>query len=502
MQQNIIDKVIRYISPTWAMQRAQAQMALSVIDRHSTRRFDGASRTSRFSEWRRPGTSADAAMIASLPLLRNGSRDLTRNNPWAEKALKVIETNTVGTGINAKIMHKTEQKKQELQQLWNDWANTSSIDAQERLDLVALEGLIIRMIAESGECLIRRRFRGVRARLPIPIQIQLLEPDHLDHSKDGPLPNGGEIRKGIEFDKRDQRVAYHLYDTHPGENYINHLSYRSIRVPASEIIHAFDPKRAGQNRGYPWVAAAIRRMKDFDDYEDAQLVRQKIAACFTGFIHDMSQAGNGSTGLGSGEPEEDKLEYLRPGVFERLPPGKDITFPSPPGVENYDEYTRNILRGVAAAYGITYEALTGDYSNVNFSSGRMGWIEMGRNVQRWQNSIMRVQVLDRLSKWFFSGAALAGYETEGAKVKWMYPRREMIDPTREIPAMIKGIRAGITSLPRTHASLGMETDEIMDEIEQSNTVLDEKKIIVDSDPRRVNISGGLNNPANDAQEAD
>lgn len=491
---NILDGVIRYVSPGAALKREQARLALGVIDKHKARRFDGSSRSSRFSQWKRPGTSADAAIEGNLDLLRNGSRDLTRNNPWAEKALTVIESNAVGTGITAQVVVKQKGRQKALSSLWWDWAMTTAIDAEERLDLIGLENLIIRTIAESGEVIIRRRFRRSSDNLPIPIQIQVMEPDHLDSSKDRGLDNGGEIRGGIEFDKRGRRVAYWLFDQHPGENAGYKWSSTSYRIPASDIIHAFDPKRAGQTRGYPWVAAAIRRLKDFDDYEDAQLVRQKIAACFTGIIHDMNVAGGGAgaTGIPKDGPTENQLEYLQPGVFEHLPPGKDIKFPQPPGVDNYDEYTRNILRGVAAAYGITYEALTGDYSNVNFSSGRMGWIEMGRNIHRWQNTILRVQVLERIARWFFAGAGLVGVDTTDAYLKWTYPRREMIDPTKEIPAMIKAIRGGLTSLTRTHAALGYDSEEIFDEIEASNELLDDKGLILDSDPRKVNASGSLN----------
>ena len=491
---NFIDGVIRYVSPVAAVKREQARLALGVIDKHKARRFDGASKSSRFTQWKRPGTSADSALIANAALLRNGSRDLTRNNPWAERALTVIESNTVGTGITAQVVVKQKGRAKALNTLWWDWAMTTSIDAEERLDLIGLENLIIRTIAESGEVLVRRRFRRQSDNLPIPVQLQVLEPDYLDSSKDGALANGGEIKNGIEFDKRGKRVAYWLFESHPGDASGYRFNYQSYRIPASDVIHAFDPKRAGQSRGYPWVAAAIRRLKDFDDYEDAQLVRQKIAACFTGFIHDMNiaGAGTGATGLDKAGPTENQLEYLQPGVFEHLPPGKDIKFPQPPGVENYDEYTRNILRGVAAAYGITYEALTGDYSNVNFSSGRMGWIEMGRNIHRWQNTIMRVQVLERIARWFFAGAGMQGLDTTDAYIKWTYPRREMIDPTKEIPAMGKAIRLGLTSLTRTHASLGYDSEEIFDEIAESNKILDEKGLILDSDPRRVNVSGSLN----------
>lgn len=490
-KRNILDKTIGFFSPQAGLRREQARMAIEYIS--NTRRFDGASKSSRFEQWRRPGTSANASILPSLSLLRAASRDLTRNNPWAENALRVIVNNTVGAGIDGQPTNMDGTKNAALNNLWERWAETSEIDADGRLDIAGIQALAMNTIAESGEVIIRRRYRRGNSGLTVPVQIQILEPDYLDDSKDGALADGSEIIGGVEFNKRGEATAYWLRECHPGDIQSFRTGIASYRVPASEIIHAFDPKRAGQGRGYPWCAAAIRRMKDFDDYEDAQLVRQKIAACFAGFVEDMVPP-SALTGLEKTGPTALQKDYMQPGLWEYLPPGKKITFGNPPSVQNYGEYGRFNLMGSAAAFGITYEAMTGDYSNVNYSSGRMGWLEMHRNISRWQNTVMRVQILERIAAWFMGGVTLIGVQNQGAYVKWTMPKREMIDPTKEIPATIKAIRGGLTSLQRVHASQGQDSGEIIKEIQDMNKTLDDAGIILDSDARKVSISGGLNDP--------
>jgi len=468
---SIIDRIIEYFSPETAVRRRAAKVSLELLKR----RFDGASQLPRFSEWRRSGTSADAAALPGLATLRNGSRDLTRNNPWAERALTIIQTNVVGTGIRANI-----SATKRLKNTWRAWALTRDMDYEGRADLFSMQHLCIRAIAESGEVLIRRRWRSVEGdpRRTVPFQIQMLEPDYIDESKTGKTEDGNEIKSGIEFNPAGRPVAYHLREQHPGDA-SSMADTKSYRVSADDVIHAFDQRRAGQTRGYPWCAPAIRRLRDFDGFEDAQLVRQKLAACFTAFVHDATGAGAGGiTGLGPNSPTEAQLEYLQPGVVEWLPPGKDVKFPTPPGAENYSEYTTSVLRGIAAAYGITYEALTGDYAKVNFSAGRMGWIEMSRSVARWQ-ALMRVQLLDPIAAWFLQ-AMQAPPKTE---IKWLFPRREMVDPTREIPALISSIRAGLTSLQRAQAAHGYDSDEILTEIAEDTAALDKLGIVLDIDPR-------------------
>lgn len=488
---NILDRCIGFISPQAGLKREQARFALGYV--REARRFDGASKTSRFEQWKRPGGSANSTILPALATLRNASRDLTRNNPWAENALRVIVNNTVGgTGMTGQMISKNEPQKKMLLEKWQNWAGTSEIDSEGRLDLAGIQALAMHTIAESGEVLIRRRYRRSNNFLTVPIQLQILEPDYLDGTKDGDLASGGKIVGGVEYNKQGARVAYWLYENHPGDvGNTFRGGFQSYRIPATEIIHAFDPKRANGARGYPWCASAIRRLKDFDDFEDAQLVRQKIAACFVGVIEDI-QAPTGSTGLEKQGPTESQKEFMQPGMWEHAPPGRKVTFSSPPGVGNYGEYARFVLLGAAAGWGITYEAMTNDYSGVNFSSGRMGWLEMGRNITRWQNMVMRVQVLDRIAAWFFAGITLAGENSEGAYISWVPPKREMMDPTKEVPAAIKAVRGGLTSLSRVHASMGVDSEEVINEIEATNKILDTKKITLDSDPRRVNSAGSLN----------
>jgi len=58
----------------------------------------------------------------------------------------------------------------------------------------------------------------------------------------------------------------------------------TVRVPAAEVMHLFRPLRPGQIRGEPWLARALVKLNELDQYDDAELVRKKTAAMFAGFI--------------------------------------------------------------------------------------------------------------------------------------------------------------------------------------------------------------------------
>ena len=57
-----------------------------------------------------------------------------------------------------------------------------------------------------------------------------------------------------------------------------------MRVPAAEVMHLFRSLRPGQLRGVPWMANALVRLWELDQYDDAELLRKKFAAMMMGFI--------------------------------------------------------------------------------------------------------------------------------------------------------------------------------------------------------------------------
>ena len=378
------DRVLLKIAPGWALSRARSRAAATILARN----YEAASTGRRTQNWTRRTSDANAAAASALVTLRAHSRDLVRNNAWARNALRVVVRNTVGWGISPKPVGAGANAK--LREAWERWSGTTECDAAGRSTFAGLEKLVMRTVAESGEALVRRRWRRPADELALPLQLQVLEPDYIDTARHGEAGiQGGLIAHGIEFDAIGRRVAYLLFDTHPGSDL--RAASPSRRIDAREIVHVYDLERAGQDRGVPWLASAIVNLKDFDEFEDAQLVRQKIAACFAAFVTD-AEGGAGGV-LGETDAVDPLVETLEPGMIQRLPLGKDIKFANPP-LTTDDGFSVRTLRRIAAAIGVTYEDLTGDYSQVNFSSARMSRIAHWGNVYDWQWHLMIPQFCD------------------------------------------------------------------------------------------------------------
>lgn len=432
------------------------------------RSYDGAKYSRRTTGWLTRSTGPNTEIRESLTKLRDRHRDLVRNNPWAGRAVQAVVNNTIGYGIQA------QWTDPEYLTLWRRWFETTACDADGRADGYGLQSLILRCIVESGEVLIRRRPRRLEDGLPVPLQLQILEPDYLDHSKNETLSNGGWISQGVEFNAFGQRVAYWLYPEHPGD-LIQWQLLTSRRYDAADFIHAYRVDRPGQTRGVPWGAGSLLRLRMLDDYADAQLERQRLAACYVAFVRDTETPVDT-------DDEYELFDKLQPGAVEILPPGKDISFANPPAAEGYRDYLITVLQSVAADYGVPYETLTGDLSQVNFSSARMGWNEFARNVDVWRWHMVIPQVLNPLAAWFNEAAALRGYPVQPLP-EWTPPARIMVDPTREIPAIQSAIRCGLLTLPEAIRQQGYDPDSLIQEQAAFLQKLDALGIKLDSDPR-------------------
>ena len=320
-----LDRFLIGVAPKWGMERVAARARVQLMQRHYEAAQTGTRRT---ENWYRSISDANAANGPSLAPLRELARDLRRNNGWAKRGVQAIVNNTVGWGILAKPSNRSRARSERALDLWNDWATSTACDYDGQLDFYGLQRLAMECVAESGEVLIVRQPASTQDGLAIPMRLHVVEPDYLDTNRNGIVGElGGPIIDGVEFDKFGRRVAYWMYTVHPGSQRLWTQKFQSIRTPADRVLHIYRVDRPGQIRGVSWLASAISRLKDYDDFEDAELMQQKVAACFGAFVTDIDGS---NTPLGALQANTDsdgrrQIESLEPGHIEYLPPGKQTS---------------------------------------------------------------------------------------------------------------------------------------------------------------------------------
>lgn len=418
--------------------------------------YEGATTSRRGNGWTNRGSSSPNDHIKmSIERLRQRSRMLCDDHWAAKRARSVLTSKIVGTGILPSCRDKEAQEFDALLRLWAK--PQTQVGAEKGQSLAAVQRVVVSTVIEAGSALVVRRWQSrreiARRNLVMPFDVMVLQPEYLDSSRDGVRTVGAAkhlIVCGIEFDPTGWPVAYWLHPEHPNE--AHHLrTNESIRVDARDVSHVFWRERSGQVIGVPWFAAVLLKLKDFDEYEDAELLRAKIASMFVAFIRNDSI---------DADIDEEPLD-LEPGRLQYLDVGEDVEFSAPPATDGFAEFSTVTLRGIAAGLGLSYEDLSNDYSKVNFSSARMGAMVTNVLNDTWQGEMMIGMLCADLERWAQEGAFLLGIAPGDAT--WTAPGRELIDPSREVGAIRQKIDAGITSRDAEIRKMGRDPVEVDEE---------------------------------------
>lgn len=465
--------------------------------------YEGASTGRRMSSWMASSSGVNSLILNSINTLRARARDLRRNNPLADGAVDSFVADLIGTGISPSWQIDNPELKKAIQELWNDWIKEADFD--ETWDFYGLEALVSQALVESGEALVWMKVQPEDSDLIVPLQLQVMEGDHLDENYFDTLKNGNEVRFGIEFDRRGKKVAYHLWPEHPGEYYGTINMTERIRVPADEICHIFRPTRPGQRRGTTWLASIIVKMYDYDGFDDAELMRKKGAAMIGGYITmpvtgTAAQMPNSPFGPPTDEDAQGRdIVPLEPGMFPKLPPGADVKYSMPADVGgNYEIFMKQQQRAMARGAGTTYEKFTGDLTEVNFSSIRAGLLDFQRGCRQKQLQVLAFQMGRPVTQKWMSTAILSGAldisdyaqnKRRYWRIKWRPEAWKGVDEIKDALARQLRVRNGFTSLQQEREEMGGDSEQIDLEIEESNKINDEKGFIFDSDSRKTAKSG-------------
>lgn len=482
----LLDRALLAVAPGVAARRIQARALYEATHRASMslRKYEAAKTGRRNDGWIRPGTSANAEVASSFSMVARSARQMVRDNGHAANAVTVLTNNTIGTGIRAGIDAESDSYERQIQELWQEHVEGSGSGSGEVGGVYQRQELAFRAIVESGGALLRRR-RRTNQSMTLPYVVQVMEPDYLATHMDGMLIGRNRIIGGKEFTPRDELAGFHLYTEHPGDAFtLAGTSARTTFVSPENISHAFRMDRPGQSLGISWFAPIINSLRDIADTRDNYQLRQKIASCYAVFLYESepSQTGQG----GQVEPIGTHIE---PGRVESVPPGKQVAFADPPGVEGMADYDRAQLMTVSAGFGIPYEALTGDLANVNFLSGRMGWLAFYRNIDVWRKNVVIPRICEREMRWFLESIAVSRGMRQPVRITWESPHRDLLDPKKEIDALRDEIRLGTLSYPDAVRMRGRNPTQVIQSYQKWLREIDEAGLVLDWDGRKSSRSG-------------
>lgn len=459
------------------------------------RTYAGARLSRLTADWFTSNTSADAEIKTSLRKLRDRSRQLVRDNPYAKQAKRTTQINVIGSGIKmqSQVMALRGKKRDErintaIEIAWERWCKADHCDVAGRNSFHMMELLAAGALPESGEVLfrlVRQKFGKSR----VPLALEVIESDLLDDEYNGEVSaKGNEWRMGVEIDKWGRPVRYAFLTRHPGDYWFAGADRRNEKhafVAARDVIHLFIPERPGQNRGVPWFASVMDDVHQLEGYEQAAVVRARAASALMGFISSPEGELEGDT-----VENEQRLAEFEAGVFKYLNPGESITVPnlSSPDAQ-FEMFVRSKIRRFASGFGASYETISRDFSETNYSSSRLSLLEDREHWRTVQNYLIE-NFHQRVFEEWLDAAVLSGeldlpdYELRHDRYdtpRWQARGWSWVDPLKEVQAYREAEAAGYMTKAQIVAQLGGDLDDNLLQLQREQQLALELGVAVDTD---------------------
>lgn len=474
--------------------------------------------TASLSTW---STGANSSLEGSLVILRARARQIVNDGGYPKRFLSLVRNHVVGPNgpvlqVRARNADGTldTSANRAIETAWAEWCETC--DVAEFAPFVEMLGIAMQAQARDGEALIRI----VRHRdRPFGLALQLLESDRLDETINTRAANGNAIRLGVELSSEGRRVAYYIKQAHPGDMMLGDRPTIE-RVPADQIIHLYLIERPEQVRGATWFHSVIRDLHMLDGYEEAALIAARVGASKMGFFRrqadeDAIPQGAAAAAVAdidsTGAPGGSMQMSAEPGEFYELPAGYDFASFNPDYPhESFPDFTKSILRSIAAGLDVDYATLANDLEAVNYSSMRAGALEtrdawmtlQGLMISRLVRPVFRewLQIAlfrgdirldrgtplpsDRFAK-FFRAARFQGR-------RWGW-----VDPLKDAQAAALLIKTRLASRSEIAASQGRDFDEVIAELAEEENAIKEAGLVADPE----DAPDAPTKPADDEEQA-
>ena len=471
----------KHPAPSWRERVAQWLLRPQQPLRRGVRLYGGARNTRTTGSFGGSASSADAELHGSLTMLRNRSRQMVRDSAYAKRARDIVVNNVIGSGVGLQAQVMTvrdgsaKRVNDEIEAAWRAWCGADSCHTGGALHFCDLERAAMGEVFTAGEVLLRlhpRAFGSSR----VALALELVEADRLasEFSQITQAEPGNEVRMGVEVDRFQRPVAYWLRQRHQGDlrPLGDGVTDRLERVPAELIMHLRITTRWPQTRGEPWMHAVLRKLDDINEYSQHEITAARASAAYFATIKTPEAAHP----LADAEEDDGRVVMdIDPLTIQELRPGEELDFHTPNRPNSaFAEFMRAMLREIAAGSATSYESLSRDYSQSNYSSSRLSLLDdrdTYKALQQWwvrsfREPLHRVWLRQAVLARALQTVPIDAYATDPARYEaalfkcrgWSW-----VDPTKEVTAYTTAVRAGLTTLTDVIAATGggMDIEDVI-----------------------------------------
>ena len=439
-------------------------------------------------------TVAEELLSGNYKLIRARSKQASINFPNIKKAVLEYKESIVGNGIRVIFNHDNQRTEIEIRNMWRRFTQTNNFSSDGELSFESMQRLIIDEVSTVGEVFLKKNIQSDLPTNTVPYNYQIITPEMVADDLINADEEDDTVVNGIGYNAMGKKTAYYFYELdYKQKDPLNSalLRNKKVRIPADQIHHVYNRIDNSFRRGLPLITTAIIHGWLGKNLDESQMKKQVIAAMFAGFIQDLSAEISENANMAS-EPTYDN--EIKPGSIVKLDSGKTITFPDTPKADSYAEFNRANLQKIASATGLSYESISNDYSQTNYSSARQSHIKQSRIMDMYRKDIMIERFIRPVLNDFLDYIRLMDlFSLRGLDIQIVTPKPIVIDPQKEIAPKVEEIRSGLQSWSEAINERGQDPEQLARQISRDNSLFDELGLKLDIDSRYSDKQGQLKN---------
>ena len=519
--------------------------------------FEGAHRfDDSLNSWSPILRSPDAEILPDKVSLDARTVDLFRNDAFVLAGTNLFRDSIVGPTyrLNCKPRIRMlglddvweREFVEEVEERFTNYAESTDCwaDASRHQTFSGLIRLAVVQYILYGECLAISEWLRYDTRAHYKTAFQMIAPDRLCDPLDKVIANK-KVKGGVHMNYAGAPLGYYIKKANMGQIWASvdeqKWFYIRARTPHGrpQVIHIVDQQRPHQTRGVSQLVSALRETKILRRFRDLTLQSAAVQASYAATIESDLPPLQAFESLGGGYKggtlAEENLEYgasflkgvnkygdnspnlkINGAKIAHLVPGTKLHMQSLGTSTNLGEnFEKSLLKYLAASLGVSYEELSRDYSETNYSSARAGMLGTFKTMATVKKACADRMATAMFKNWFEEavnkGEISAMNYTRAPNMYfdqnmdaythcvWVGAGRGQIDEFKETQAMIARINARISTREREMARLDSDWYDGFIQIEREETEMRERDILpVDqqTSERQLDIQEEQNNERN------
>jgi lambda family phage portal protein len=413
------------------------------------------------AEWIPQLCSSTSLLRGSYSVLASRSEHAWRTDPYARRAVDILRTFVVGSGLRPFPAVKyangepIEGLNAQLSRDWERFNDQAYRVGSQKITALEAQGIEFNTMVTLGSWL--RQVVAAENNNLLPYAFTIVKPTRLDFSHDNYFDDSFRLNTGTPFTVLGQIMDKYM---NPSAFWID--NERTVRSAENMSIH-YRMIEAEQYLGIPWLVVSLGHIWDIQKLFEDKLTQSRILSRMGVWEKKENKKAMAKL-LETDEDGEDGIPFEKSQIYYADSEPKPIQFDDTIG-ESFSPLVKMSLHAIAVGAGFSYGRLTTDLEGANFAGGRINLITDSKIFNAMYKQFYKCSCQSMWNKfvdWEFlmnriPAATYAQYKADPwyySQCYWLPEAEQWVDPLKDAQAQDLLYKTGQITLQQLCASRG------------------------------------------------